>query len=233
MRHRQKAVWIWVAGLLLLGEGLVRIFASPVTTLNLIPLALAALTAWLLLRASRLIWLLLVFGAAMQGLSFAVSGDELLVSLNAVALLLCLFAPSSRSYVWEEHQPAPRDRNRSAGVVLRIYTWVYAHALTLQARLTSAEEVPFVNARVIGRLIIAFLILVPIVGKFADYREGAGHGKLVVEVAWRVVWIPYNLLQVAIVALLVLAAYRYVRSRKPSYGQVIPNQADDRRPNKR
>jgi hypothetical protein len=95
--------------------------------------------------------------------------------------------------------------------------------------LTSPEELPFVNARVIWRLIVAFLILVPVVGRFSDYREGAGHGKLLIEVVWRLVWISYNLLQVAIVALLLLAIYRYAKLRPLGDAQNSPEREMDRR----
>lgn len=96
---------------------------------------------------------------------------------------------------------------------LRAYTWVYARASTFWGRLSSPEEAPFVNARVIWRCIIAFLILVPVVGRLSDYREGAGHNDLFIAVVWRVVWISFNLLQVAIVVLLLLAIYRAVKLR--------------------
>jgi hypothetical protein len=93
--------------------------------------------------------------------------------------------------------------------------------------LGSPGELPFVNARVIWRLIIAFLILVPAVGRLSDYREG--HGSLFIDVVWRVVWISYNLLQVAIVVLLLLAIYRYAKLRQSGHEQNGPEPGKDLR----
>lgn len=99
----------------------------------------------------------------------------------------------------------------------------------VESLVTSPEELPFVKARVIWRLIIAFLILVPVVGRLSDYREGAGHDDLFIEVVWRVVWVSYNLLQVAIVALLLLAIYRYIKLRASGYEKDRPKPENDLR----
>jgi hypothetical protein len=126
-----------------------------------------------------------------------------------------------------EGHNAPQEIRGRSNVLVWAYAWMYAQGSNFWERLTSPGQVPFVNARVIWRLIIAFLILVPLIGRFSDYREGAGHDSLFIQVVWRVVWVSYNLLQVAIVALLLLAIYRYVKLRSSGYGQDSPKPEND------
>lgn len=63
----------------------------------------------------------------------------------------------------------------------------------------------------IGILVLAVVILVPLVGVLYDFHHGSGSDSLLVDITWRVVWIGYTIVRLALIVLLVMAAYRLVK----------------------
>ena len=90
--------------------------------------------------------------------------------------------------------------------LLRPLSWLQANMISLKVRLRDRDGVRFVNGETICGLAIILFIAIPLMGRFTAYREDSD--SLFVDVLWRVAWIPFNLLPIAIVALLGLLVYR-------------------------
>ena len=194
---------LWVAALLLLGEALSLIVLQPLTLAS-VSLTVAGLFLMvLLLRRSRVAWVLLIFGSALQIVGAFAWGDPYWLIVPAGAMLICLMAPSSRQFIWDlterrdpGHPPNP----------LALYTSIEAAVYSAREKLLVPRSPRFVDANTICALVIIFFIAIPIMGRFTEHREDAD--SLVIDVVWRAFWIPYNLLPLAIVGLSALLIYR-------------------------
>jgi hypothetical protein len=70
--------------------------------------------------------------------------------------------------------------------------------------------------RLIFRLMALVLALFLLVGAVHNWRAGDGRDSLLADLLWHTVWVSYSLARLALVALLLLAAYAFFESRGKS-----------------
>lgn len=69
--------------------------------------------------------------------------------------------------------------------------------------------------RAIGIVAVVAGVMFLIVGAVRLWHRGAGRGVVLVDVLWRVVWIGYSLVLIALVGLIAIAIYNHAgRQRK-------------------
>jgi hypothetical protein len=157
---------------------------------------------WLLLRGSRLCWTLLVLGSLVQLIGPFLWAEPYWTIAPGVIFLACLLAPPSRDFVWGQKGPGTSVSRMPLG----IYSSIEATLVSGRANLLNERHLKFVNGETIGGLAIVLFIAIPLMGRFTAYREDAD--SFLIDLVWRALWIPFNLLPVAIITLLGLLAYR-------------------------
>jgi hypothetical protein len=208
--------WLWIAVAVLVVERAVLLTLPPVTVLSAVVLAFSALIVWLLLRGSRVAWIVAVFSSAAQLTAPFTSGQPVWVTVPAAIILVCLLAPASREYIWAASQQ--RKLRRQGRSVQESYSKLrslpYGWAARLPALERQAAEGPRNRGKLILLLSISIFIAAPLVGVLYRFHHGAGSGSLIVDVLWHVIWIVYSLTLFALIGLLMLAAYSHATGLK-------------------
>jgi drug/metabolite transporter (DMT)-like permease len=94
-------VLLRVAAAVMLGGQLAWFITHPSISGAAVLLAVGIL-AWLLLRGSRIAWVLAVFSGAVQTVGPLAFGQPIWFAASGMILLVCLLHPSSRAIVWTE-----------------------------------------------------------------------------------------------------------------------------------
>jgi hypothetical protein len=220
MTHTARTpVWLRIAAAAMVAQDLTAFILYPITALSAVLLGVTVLLAWLLLRGSRVAWMLSVFSAATQLIAPLTMNQPIWFAGVAAVLLACLLAPPSRAFVWERQERTGGSwRSTAQQMYGKFLTFIYG----LIARVPwpgegSANEEGTVDrpghGKLIGLLVICVVILVPLDNALHNFHQGSGSGSVIVDVLWRVVSVGDGLAQLALIALLVMAAYRYVTRR--------------------
>lgn len=208
-----RPIGLWIVGVILVIEAVLAVFQEPQVLASIPLFALSIGFAWLVVAGSRIAWVICT-GVAMTQLVLAVLGHYawwgLVLSAGVLALLL---ARPTRRFVWRTR--SPQSIEHSAWNPLAWFAWIEACSRTVSARLVSRKPLPLLEAKVMWSLVIAFIVLVPVVGELRQVHEG-DDGTLILDVLWRIVWVSFNLFQVALVGLLAAAAYRLWKTRSDS-----------------
>lgn len=203
--------WLRIAAAVVVGETLVRLIADPSAPFRVAAVGVAVLLAWLLLRGSRVAWVLVAFGSAAQFATSFTMDQPMWFGGFAAVVLICLLAPSSRRFVWT-------DRDRQAGGPLRpaaqrSYSRLLVLPYNVESRVVE-KGTALVNRKVIARLAVWVALLILLAGALSVWHDGSGRDNVIVFVLWKVTWIWLTLAQVALIALLAMAAYNYVIKRR-------------------
>ncbi|HKB50386.1 MAG TPA: hypothetical protein VKC63_03025 [Solirubrobacterales bacterium] len=226
---RTTPAWLWIAAAAMVAQDLAAFIVSPITALSAGLLCVTVLLAWLLLRGSRVAWVLSVFSAAAQLAAPLTLNQPLWLAGPAVIFLACLLVPSSRAFVWGERQQQASGSWRSA--TQRMHDRLLALAYGLVARVPgfggrSAKEIEVADrpnrGKLIALLAVCVALLYPLIGAFYDFHHGSGQGSVVVDVLWRVVWVGYSFARLALIVLLAMAAYRYVTKKRYEEKSELP-----------
>jgi hypothetical protein len=201
---------LWAAALLLLLDSCGLILMDHPRPADLGSLALAAGFALLLLFGSRIVWVLLVLGLVLQLLAPMFTEEPAWRALTSLVVLAGLVSPGAREFMYENQRKVPLELSAAS---LALVGRIQALTFQLRARIAEREALPNVSGRMIGLLILVFFLSVPLIGVFADFREGNGDGPLIVQVIWRILWVAFNILQILIVSLLIVAAYNHFISK--------------------
>lgn len=215
-------IWLAAAAFIEVAEGIALIAWAGASPLTLSAFFVALVAAGLLIAGSRVIWILLFCNGATQLLAPFVTDGPVWSLALASATLLCLLVPPSRRYVWQRKARSRgfgRNLDSSAARAIgRLRACVFA----LSARITGRNDLPIPNRVLVWRLVLTYLIMIPIV----DRLEGLSDGDLLGAVVWHVVWSCFNLLQLSIALLLLLSVIRYFDKRftaDPTTGAPSPH----------
>jgi hypothetical protein len=202
----------------MVGQDLVAFILFPITALSAVSVGITVLLAWFLLRGSRVAWVLAVLLAAAQLAGPLTQNQPMWVAGIAAIFLACLLAPPLRAFVWTEGQRRARASGLWLSATQRLYDRLMARVYGWVARVSEPggrpakenEAADKPRGKLIVLLVVCVLILDPLVGMLYDFHHGSRRGSVIVDVLWRVVWIGYTFVRLALIVLLAMAAYRYL-----------------------
>jgi hypothetical protein len=204
--------WLRVAAVAIVGQDVAALLTSPITGVSIAWLLIGVFLAWFLLRGSRVAWVLAALSAAAQISAPLTLNGSAWLAVTAIIVLACLLAPSSRNAVWSERQWPVSD--------LRDSEWAVFGWLAHQADKLATRGATPGRGKVLLVLALCIAVLYPLVGALSNFHEGSAHGSVIVDVLWRVVWIGFSLLELALILLLIATVSRYgsrlTRGRKSS-----------------
>jgi hypothetical protein len=185
-------------------------------------LAASLLFAYLLLRGSRFGWTVVLLGSSAELVASLASKAQYWNGIVGAALIVCLFAPASRQFVWGRSRP--RSPNRLQPVLevpLNLAQRLGWLALARIAGWSSAQESQRSYARLIWRLGWTCLFLLLLVGATYNWQRGSGRGSAVAETVASVTWTCYACVQILFVVTLICAAYHHLHANhgRPSSNQ--------------
>jgi len=213
--------WLAIALVVLVVQIVVQIVGDPQPR-DLLPAAVGGGLIILLIRGSRIAWVVITLGSLYQvGNSLATGAELLLIAGATVAL--CLVAPSSIRYAW-----ITRTRQRPAWGDSRMLDYYFKVRLSIHSvarRLIGWDEDegagdgssrPGGYGVGLWRFGIASLVLLFLIGVTANWQKSAGGHSLIVSIVGDVIWICYLVAQVTFIVLVVLTGRRYfARARLP------------------
>lgn len=193
----------------IVAEALGLLVRTSISPLGATALVIVVLLAWFLLHGSRAAWVIIFLGAVTQLVGPLLFDQPEWVVATSLVVLVCLLAPTARSYVWDRRERPSDGRMGSAAQRRRDWLLTVPYALDDLPALSRR----LVNRRVILRLAICVLLLALVDGAVSAWYHGSGGDSVVAAVSWRVAWIAFSLTQLALIALLAVAAYGYLRAR--------------------
>lgn len=81
----------------------------------------------------------------------------------------------------------------------------------------------YVDVYVLLKLLIVFILSVPVIRRFTDYYE-AGNRGIVLNIAWRCSWVLYNLVELALIAAVAICLLKYSRLKWREHNSSNPTQ---------
>jgi len=78
----------------------------------------------------------------------------------------------------------------------------------LAASAARDPNAPIANGWLIFYFSLIFAVLIFVVGGVREWHHGSGEGSFFVDVVWRVTWIIFSVLEVALIVLLAIWGYR-------------------------
>lgn len=212
---RYPALWLAVAIVLLVGQTLV-LFALDPSAVKALSIVVAVFLALLLLRGSRLAWAALLIGAAGHLVSSAISTESYWALAVGGIAVICLLAPSSVRLVWIQRPRRPAGRLRQAferfygrlntsayGMLVRVAGWENGELDT------DATQTQRSYRLLIWRLGVSCVLLLVLVGTSESWIEDSEQANSVLTVIADVIWVCYALVQIAFIAVVLLAMYRH------------------------
>lgn len=202
----------------LVAEGLVGLVSHPTAVGTAVVFATVVILAWGVLRGSRIAWLIVVLAAVAQLVGSFVLGQPLWLAGIATVYLICLVSPRSWAFVWTERRPhakyqLPPAVQRVQRKLLLVVYGLIARLPWLAGRSAAGMESVdrYFRARLIVALVIAVVILIPLDSALYDLHKDSD--SVVATILWRVTSVVHSVAQLGLIALLVLAGYRYVTRR--------------------
>jgi hypothetical protein len=198
---------LWIATVVVVAEAVI---LSSVSSAPL-PEALGAicitgLLAWLLLRGSRIAWILLVAGSASLLVGPWLFGQPLYTFLSGVVILVCMFIRSVLRYVWGGVRTSESRQH-----VERL-AWT---VLTVDLRRIPRIAVTYRHRLHQGLFYLGFgvLLATPVTIRLRSYHEGLGPGLQPGDIIWGVLAVLYLLAKVLFVVCALLAVLIHVAFR--------------------
>lgn len=209
-----------VVAVVLVGQTLLSFAFGPSIT-RAAAIAVAVFVALLLLWGSRFAWVVALIGAGGQLVSSAISTDSNWGLAAGGIVVICLLAPPSVRFVWSKRPH--RQAGRLQRAVKRPYERVKASAYAILARVAEWENGEFLTAAtrkqrsyrlLIWRLGVSCVLLLVLVGATYNWQQGSGRGNSIVNVIASVTWTCYALVQLAFIAVSMIAVYRHLTSSR-------------------
>jgi hypothetical protein len=221
---RRNTRWLVVAAMVLVGQTLVLFILGPSFT-KAASIAVAVLFASLMWKGSRFAWTVVLIGAVGQFVSSAIETEYFSLAAGGV-VVLCLLAPASVRFVWTRRPN--RGGGRPQPTVKRGYEKVKTLAYGFLSRVaewengaleTDATDKQRSYRLLIWRLGVVCLLLLVLVGLTYNWQHGSGRESPVVSVIANLTWTFYALVQLAFIAVTIVAVYQhFASSRIPSKG---------------
>lgn len=213
--------WLQIAAAVMVGERVLVLISVEHLLLNAVGLLVAVVVAWFLLRGSRVAWVFALIMSVSQ-LTAPLAFDSSWWIAGAAAIVLAgLLIPSSRDFVWRQKHPGPKGRlpldelgrqSKLADMPYELAGRVAGLTAGWSKEMKAADK-PRPYGKQILILAIGVFILIPLVGVLYRFHHGSGSGSIAVDVLWRVVWIVYTLVRLALIVLVVIAGYNYLTGR--------------------
>jgi hypothetical protein len=208
-----------IAAAVMVAEYAALFLSSPITPLRAFALGIGVLVAWFVLRGSRVAWILALLTAAAQLSNLIAMSQPVWTAITSAVILACLLVPSSRKYVWANKAGRQLTPWR-AGVqqtYARCLDMGYGWAARLPGMGAAVEDEAAAKSpsrrRLVVLLVVWVLVFLPLVGALDKLHNGAARGNEIVDVLWHVLWIVWNLVLLALIALLVIAPTNAKRRR--------------------
>lgn len=223
MTHMARApIWLWVAAATLVGLEFIGLLFRPVTAFGMASFAGIVLLAWLLLRGSRVIWVLAVAATAAELVLSLIVEEPLWLGGIAGIRLGCLLAPSSRAFVWAAQSQrrgrpagdgqAPTEKGPPTVAPVSLAAF-FVHLEGLERAGRDLVKRKTYDNKLFGWLAASVVLLMAGIGALYALDEGVGQDSVVVDVLWSVFSAIYKIVLLTFVALVVVRVYRYVTGR--------------------
>lgn len=211
MTDTARPAWLSTAAAVLAGGQFAWFILHPITVLGGVSLGVVVFLAGLLLRGSRVAWVLAILVAVSQLTTLFTLDESVWFAAPGAITLVCLLVPSSRAFVWGGKQQGARNVNSSGSVTQRMYDKFLSVVYSLLERMPAVERP--IRGKYIILLIIGLLIAAPLVGALDNFHHGSARGSVFIDILWRVVWIVFSLAQLAAIVLVVIAGSRFLSKR--------------------
>lgn len=223
-------VWVCAAAAVVAVGSTASFIFSPTTALGAVAVGASIVVAYFLLQGSRIAWVITVFSATTQLAAPVTMTQPLWFAGVGVILLACLLVPtSSRRYIWAESSRQERSGWQAAGqrAYARLIDWAYGLAGRLPGMGAALEDEAAAKSPSPRRLAVLLAVWVfvffPLVGALDNLHHGSARGNEIVDVLWHVLWIVWNLVLFALIALLVIAHTRAKQKRAGASSPVAPD----------
>jgi hypothetical protein len=212
---KQPPSWLAIAAVMIVGQTSV-LFALDPSLAKAASIAVAMLLVSLIVWGSRFAWVIVLIGAGSQLVSSAISTEDYWTLAASAIVFICLLVPPSVRFVWTK-QPH-RSVEGLQVVVKRPYERLKVSAYGMLAWLAEWENGdPGTNTThkqrsyrlLIWRLGVACVLLLILVGVTYDWQQGSGHDSLIINVIASVTWTCYAFLQLAFIAISLIALVRH------------------------
>ena len=199
--------WLLIAVAVLIAQLLASVVLDPQPR-DLIRTAVGILLVGLLIRGSRVAWIVLVLGTLYQ-IGSSLNGAQWHL-ITGIAVASCLFAPSSIRYAWKVRtRQSPRCVGQSTlELYVRMRTSAYAIAFRLVGWGEGDQKSPLRQRSYrtgLWRFGIACIALLLLGGATVNWQESTGGDSPVLDVVGNVIWICYLFVQLTFIALVALA----------------------------
>jgi len=200
---------LWIAAIVVVVEAVILSFVSSAPVPGVLgAICVTVLLAWLLLRGSRIAWILLVAGSASLLAGPWLFDQPLYTFLSGIVILVCLFTRSVISYVWGD-------------VSREIWNHQRVERLAWTVRTADLRAIPRIAVtyrhrlhQVLFYLGFGVLLATPIIIRLRSYHEGLGPGLQAGDIIWGAVAILYLVGKVLFVVCALLAIFIALAFRK-------------------
>jgi hypothetical protein len=217
-RHLSR--WLLVAGAMLIAQPLA-LFAVHPSLVKAAAVAVAALVTSLMLRGSRFAWTVALVGAGGRLISAVVSSGQYW-DLASGIIVICLLSPPSIRFIWTQRphrrvagwelalkRPYEAVKASAYGALYQVAEWEGGGSETVSSRKRRSYRL------LIWRLGVGCVLLLVLVGVTYNWQHDTGGEAPVVRIIASVTWTCYALVQLAFIAVSILALYKHFTSRGP------------------
>jgi len=220
---KRRPPWLLLVAVVgIIGQTLV-LFALGPSLVKAASVVVAALFAALMLRGSRLAWGVVLIGAAGQLVSSATLAEGSWALVAGGALVVCLIAPPSVQFVWTQrpHREAgvlqltvkgsyERIRALAYGALARVAQWENS------ASGTDSRPAQRSYGVLVWRLGVGCVLLLLLVGATYSWQQGSGRDSGIVHAIASVTWTCYALVQLAFIAVVLMAVHQHFTTSRVS-----------------
>jgi hypothetical protein len=209
--NRRPTIWLVAASALLIVEAVVLLATSP-GDLTAVSLVVSVLLSALVLRGSRLVWVIIVLAAGSQIVSSVTLKEQYLSLATGAIMAGCLLAPSSVRFVWRQGSP-------SGGPWLVV--WSLSRKIAAAGRYGlshlagwDSDEANRVSAGkrrsyslLVWRLGVGSVLLLLLVGGTYEWQQNSGGDSPFINAIARITWTCWAVVQVAFIVSVVIALH--------------------------
>lgn len=196
------------AGLMVTQQVAVVIFQQP-SVAGLAVLSAIMVVAILVLRGSRVGWVLALVAGLSQVTAPLVLGQQFWLAVSGSIILLCLLSSGSRRYAWPARGVrADYDGHPYPALLAHVLVSLRQFAADGRARLSGMR----IGGRQLGICAVVIVVMLPLIGALYDFHQNDGKDSVLIDVLWRVAWICSN----ALILLFLVALVLYARQRHSS-----------------
>lgn len=211
----RNRVWLGVVGCLVIGQALGTMIGDP-SLFHASAMAVGIGIIWLMLRASRIAWTVVLFAVVVELVEGVASGVRWFNTAIGIVSVLCLLAPSSIRYVWRPRPPTLRRRlpwslrqRYQGGAAASYRVLAFVASWEDGSRGQPSVELQRSYRVLLWRLGVASATLLILFAATNGWYDST-NDSLVVSIVARIIRVSYVFVQVAFIAVLVIAIGHYL-----------------------